>query len=294
MRQLDAELRRFAARRIVRGMLLVAVFVILLVVIVGTAKGHPARTVTFDPATGRRIGGSVSGSVPNQFGDSGEIVGFESDTRTDVGKDLADVLQGTGVALLFAGFAIGASFVGAEYNVGSLTTQLLFEPRRERVHAAKAAAVAIGSAAFALVILAVVAISMYVGSELHGVVQGIDRTFVADRVGEALRIAAAVGAGATMAYCVTLVTRRSSAGMIAFYLQYPLLYLINPAKQPFGVVSHYEPLRGLLAVVVDPAHANGTNERTIHTMAGGVALTVVSLIVIFVASGLWFRQTEVR
>ncbi len=290
MRQLDAELRRFCARRIVRGMFLVAVLIIVVVVTVGTAKGHPGRTFTVDPATGTVPTGAFSGSFDNQGG----FVVEQSDTRTNVGKDLRDALQGTGIALLFVGFAIGASFVGAEFNVGSLTTQLLFEPRRARLHAAKAVAVAIGGFTLALVIMALVAFAMYVGSEARGVMQGVDGAFVANRLGEALRISAAVGAGAAMAYCVTLVTKRSSAGMIAFYLQYPLLFILNPAKMPFGVLSHYAPLRGLIAIVVDPARVNGINERTIHTMAGGATLTIVWVVVLIAGSGFWFSRTEVR
>lgn len=299
MRQLDAELRRFWARRIVRGMFLVAVLIIVVVVTVGTAKGHPGRTFTVDPATGRQIDGSFTGppdssqGVPG-FDDQGRFVVEQSDTRTNVGKDLRGALQGTGIALLFVGFAIGASFVGAEFNVGSLTTQLLFEPRRARLHAAKAVAVAIGGFTLALVIMALVAFAMYVGSEARGVMRGVDGAFVANRLGEALRISAAVGAGAAMAYCVTLVTKRSSAGMIAFYLQYPLLFILDPAKMPFGVLSHYAPLRGLIAIVVDPARVNGINERTIHTMAGGATLTIVWVVVLIAGSGFWFRRAEVR
>ncbi len=290
MRQLDAELRRFFARRIVRGMFLVAVLIIVLVVTVGTAKGHASRTFTVDPTTGTVPTGSFSGSPDDQGG----LVVEQSDTRTNVGKDLRDVLQGTGVALLFAGFAIGASFVGAEFHVGSLTTQLLFESRRERLHVAKAAAVAIGVGAFAFAVLLIVAIAMYLGSVANGVVRGVDGTFVVDRVAEALRISAAAGAGAAMAYCVTLVTRRSSAGMIALYLQYPLLFIIEPKEMPFGLLSHYAPVRGLLALVVDPATSNGINERTIHTMAGGAVLTGAWLIVFVVGSGFWFSRAEVR
>jgi hypothetical protein len=295
VRQLDAELRRFCARRIVRGMFLVAVLIIVLVVTVGTAKGHSGRTFTVDPTTGRQIDGSISGSseAPG-FDGQGQFVVEQSDTRTNIGKDLRDVLQGTGVALLFAGFAIGASFVGAEFNVGSLTTQLLFEPRRGRVHAAKAVAVAAGSFVFALAIMALVAFAMYLGSAVHGVLVGVDSTFAVDRLGEALRISAAVGAGSAMAYCATLVTKRSSAGMIAFYLQYPMLYILNPAKMPFGVLSHYAPLRGLIAIVVDPAGVNGINERTIHTMAGGAVLTIVWLVVLVAGAGFWFSRAEVR
>ncbi|MDQ1434169.1 MAG: hypothetical protein QOF59_985 [Actinomycetota bacterium] len=299
MRQLDAELRRFFARRIVRGTFLVAALIIAIAVGVGTANGHKGTSLEYDPSTGTIIPSGESVSDPGRpfvesGNGSGTFVLSQSDTRTNIGKDLRKVLEGTGIALLFAGFALGASFVGAEFNVGSLTTQLLFEPRRWRVHGAKAAAVAIGAATLALAVMLLVALAMYIGSLLGGVVDGITATWVFHRVAEAIRIAAAVGAGAVLAYAITLVAKRSSAGMIAMFLQYPLLFLLDPAKKPFGVLSHYMPLRGLLAIAADPAGATGVNERTIHTMAGGAVLVVVWLAVIVSSSGFAFSRAEVR
>lgn len=290
MRQLDAELRRFFARRMVRGTFLLAALLIVIVVSITTAKGHKdsgefAGPLVRDPATGR---------ISQQYGDSGTFTLETNDTRINVATSLESAIEGTGVALLFAGFALGASFVGAEFNVGSLTSQLLFEPRRGRVHSAKAAGVGIGIGAVAFAVLALVAIAMYIGSALHGVLAGVDGTFVVHRLSEALRVSAAAGLGGAMAYAVTLVAKRSSAGMIVFFLQYPLLFLLDPNKKPFGVVSHYLPLRGLLAIVVDPATATGVNERTIHTMAGGVVLTLVWVVVIVGLSGVAFARAEVR
>jgi hypothetical protein len=272
----------------VRGTLLVAGLIVVISVGIATGRGHRGHGSYFDPVTGQ---------VTQQYGGSSDeptVFFGSSDTRMDVGKSLENVLKGTGVALLFAGFALGASFVGAEFNVGSLTTQLLFEPRRGRLHGAKAVAVSIGAASVGFAVMLFVALSMYVGSVAHGIVQGVDGSFVAHRLGEALRIAAAIAAGATMAYCVTLVARRSSAGIVAFFVQYPLLFLLDPKKMPFGLISHYSPLRGLLAVVIDPAGATGANERAIHTMAGGVVLTVVWVAVAVGLSGLLFARAEVR
>lgn len=63
---------------------------------------------------------------------------------------------GTGVATLLLGLALlmGATFTGADWSSGSMSNQLLFEPRRIRVWAAKAAAVMIGALAVAAVGLA--------------------------------------------------------------------------------------------------------------------------------------------
>ena len=305
MRQLDAELRRFFARRIVRGTFLIAAVIIVVVVTIGTAKGHPGSQFSLDPATGRVVDTATGrvvanksrGGIPSQFGgtdDQGRIFFGASDTRTNIGKDLANVLEGTGVALLFAAFALGASFVGAEFNVGSLTTQLLFEPRRWRVHLAKSVAVAVGAATLALAVMVFVALAMYIGSELNGVVRGLDGAFLARRIAQALRVAAVVGVGAMLAYSVTLVAKRSSAGMTTFFLQFVLLNLIRPDKMPFGPISHYAPVRGLLAIVVKHTDATGIQERAIHTMAGGVVLTAVWVVVIVAGSGFLFARAEVR
>jgi hypothetical protein len=310
VRQLDAEFRRFFARRMVRGTFLIAVFIIVLVVTLGTAKGHPGSQLSLDPATGRvtdletgRVVADKSGEFPSQFGGSdehGRIVFGESDTRTNIGKDLTNVLEGTGVALLFVSFVLGASFVGAEFNVGSLTTQLLFEPRRWRVHLAKSVAVAAGAAMLAFAVLLLVALAMYtlamyIGTELSHVVQGLDGAFLAHRTAQALRVAAVVGIGAMFAYSVTLIAKRSSAGIIAFILQFVLFNLINPTKGPFAPISHYAPIRGLIAVLVKhTTEAASVQERAIHTTAGGVALTAVWVVVIVGGSGARFARTEVR
>jgi ABC-2 type transport system permease protein len=295
MRQLSVELRRFFARRIVRGAFVLAALLVLVVVGIQAGRGRVERSQFYEYATSPPDAGfTTPEGQPTFDGPTPEIVPIVNDTRLKIGETLETALEGTGVAMLFVAFVLGASFVGAEFNVGSLTTQLLFEPRRWRVHTSKALAVAIGASGVALGVLALLTISMYVGSGLRGVVAGLDATWWSHRVGETLRIVGACGSGAAMAYAVTLVAKRSSAGIIALFLQYPLLFMINPARKPFGFVSHYMPLRGLLAIVVDPARAEGFNERTIHTMAGGLTLTLVWVVVILVVSGRIFSRAEVR
>jgi hypothetical protein len=146
----------------------------------------------------------------------------------------------------------------------------------------------------AFAVLLLVGVSMYIGSATHGVVQGVDRAFVVHRIAAALRIAAAGAVGATLAYGITLVAKRTSVAMFIFVLQFPLLSLLDPAKMPFGLISHYAPLRGLLAVVIDPTTATNTQERAIHTMAGGVVLTAVWIVGVAAGSGFVFSRAEVR
>jgi ABC-type transport system involved in multi-copper enzyme maturation permease subunit len=63
--------------------------------------------------------------------------------------------SGVGVIVVLAGLAmlIGATFVGADWASGSMSNQLLFESRRLRVYAAKAAAVLLVGLVLSLVVL---------------------------------------------------------------------------------------------------------------------------------------------
>jgi len=63
--------------------------------------------------------------------------------REDLSLQRVKEQSGVGVIVVLAGLAmlIGATFVGADWASGSMSNQLLFEPRRLRVYAAKAAAV---------------------------------------------------------------------------------------------------------------------------------------------------------
>jgi hypothetical protein len=295
VRQLDAELRRFFARRIVRGGFLIAALIVLAAVTIGTVRGKPATTQTVDkPGAFLVPPGATYVQNPDPFGGRRSFTFATSDTRTNIGKDLKNVLEGTGVAMVFVAVVLGASFVGAEFNVGSLTTQLLFEPRRTRVHVSKAAAVAIGAGVVSLLVSGLIAGSMYVGSELKGVVEGVDGAFWWGRAGDGLRVAATAALAGVMAYSVTLVTKRTSAAIVAFFVQFPLLFLIEPTSKPFGFLSYYNPLRAMLAVVSDPKRANPMFEKGISTMAGGVTLTVIWVLALVALSNLIFARAEVR
>ena len=133
-----------------------------------------------------------------------------------VGRSLEDTCCGIAILLVFVGVVLGASFVGAEFHLGSLTSQLLYEPRRWRVHLAKAATVGIGCAAFAALLCVVVAGLMLAGSELHGVVRGLDSSWWRHRGVESAARSERRRRPAIMAYSVTVVTHRTSAAIVVF------------------------------------------------------------------------------
>jgi hypothetical protein len=75
--------------------------------------------------------------------------------RQDLDLRQVNHQSGVGVIVVLAGLAmlIGATFVGADWASGSMSNQLLFEPRRLRVYAAKAAAVLLTGLVVSFVVL---------------------------------------------------------------------------------------------------------------------------------------------
>jgi hypothetical protein len=289
MRQLDVELRRFFARRIVRGAALLAVLIIVVTVTTITVRGHEAAEPEIAVTPGTLIGPDgqpVDTSISSSFG--GKV-----DTRIDVHKTLKPAIEGTGVALLLTAIVLGASFVGAEFNVGSLTSQLLYEPRRWRVHLAKSAAVLLGAFVVTFAVLTVLSVAMYLGSEAKGIVYQVDGAFWRVRFGDIFRVAAAAGCGGAMAYALTLVARRSSAAITIFMIQFPLIGIISPDNKVFGPVSKYAPVRGLLAMIHNP-RLDGDGALGITTQAAGVVLVIAWVVLLVAACGAYFGRAEVR
>jgi hypothetical protein len=286
MNQLDADLRRFFARRIVRGAILLALLIAVIAVTIPTVRGHPARN---DRTFHVQVGTGPDGTpIYESFGSTG-------DTRIAVGKSLADTLQGVSIVMIFMSVVLGASFVGAEFHLGSLTSQLLYEPRRWRVHLAKALTVAFGCAAFTALLCVFLGVLIFAGSELNGVVQGIDASWWRHRAVQLGRATGASAAAAIMAYAVAVVTRRTSAAIVVFFVMYPVIGIVRPDTAVFGPLSRFAPLRGLLSVAVDPrGKGNEGVELLTRTSAGGIALTLVWVAVLIAASGGLFARSEVR
>ena len=195
--------------------------------------------------------------------------------------------------MLFVAFVLGASFIGADFNAGSLSTQLLFVPARWRMHVSKAAAVAAGVGILTFAVLVLLSAAMFAGSEIHGIVRDVDAAWWLHRTATVLRGSAVAAVGGVLAYSMALIARKSAAGIIVFFLQYPLLFLIDPESQPFGFVSRFEPLRSLLVLLVSPARSAVTGGG-IRTTAGALFVTAVWVVVIVGLAGQVFARAEVR
>ncbi len=114
---------------------------------------------------------------------------------------------GLGVVTILMGLLmlVGTTFAGADWNSGSMSNQLLFEPRRSRVWLAKAAAVL----ALALSTSAVFLASFWGGVALLARSRGIDaRPDIPELiVASSGRAVLVIGAAAVGAYAVTMLVR---------------------------------------------------------------------------------------
>lgn len=130
-----AELLRFFSRRLLRWLSLLAV-----------AAGA--------------LGGLIS--FLNTEADAGAFGG--SANRAD----LTFVVIGASMWLIFGAWVIGASFVGAEWQKGTMTTTLTWEARRGRVMAAKFLAAATGTILWHVGLVAVLLVLLAPTYWLHG------------------------------------------------------------------------------------------------------------------------------
>lgn len=294
---LRAELRRFFSRRVMRAAFAFGIALSTLVLVIITVRSD----VTTGTVNGRQLvcnGTSDPATIP-QSSDipPGCTLEFatatvQHDRRVNIHDNLSDTIKGTGVAMVFVAFVIGASFIGAEFSAGSIGSQLVFEPRRARIVVVKALAVGIGLAILAIGVLLYIAILQGVGSSLRGVFAGLDGTWFAARSGDIGRVAAAVALAGIAAYAITVVTRRTVAAVAGLLIVGWVSAIIGSLHQ-WRWVAKYNPTSAFVAMALDFSRHNSdggdvipVRTATVSACLWAVALTVVAAIV--------FARREVR
>jgi hypothetical protein len=295
---LRAELRRFFSRRVMRGAFAfgIALSTVVLVIL----------TVRSDVTTGSEthqvfscIGGgpTVPGAVPDSTAPLDCVEELTTatvthDRRVNVHDNLSDTVEGTGIAMVFVAFVIGASFIGAEFAAASVGAQLVFEPRRARVVAVKGLAVGIGLAILSIALLLYIAILQGAASSLRGVFDGIDGAWLADRAGEIGRVAAAVALAGIAAYAITVVTRRTVAA-VAGLLVVGWVSAIIGSLDDWRWVAKYNPTSAFIAMVVNETQRTNNDSQVLTVRAATVSSIVWAIALTVVAAAIFSRR-EVR
>jgi ABC-2 type transport system permease protein len=188
---LDVETRRYLARRITRVLVLVGLIGIVLVAIL-------------------------------VFVNASDVPGEEA-KATELWKDGSDpgILDAFAMVWILFSFIVGASFVGAEWRAGVMTTLLTWEPRRARVFAAKASVAGGLGGGLVIALNIVVALALWPTFVLRGSTAGLDSDFWIGVLGVLLRGGVAGAALALVGFAVASIGRNTAAalaGVLSYFI----------------------------------------------------------------------------
>jgi hypothetical protein len=131
--------------------------------------------------------------------------------------------------LFFVAFALAASFIGAEFGTGMMTTTLTWEPRRGRVLLAKAVPAFVVLGAAVIVLLAFMAVAYIPIGALRGTTAGMSGGFWEHLTGLWLRAAGLAVFGAALGIGLATLARNTVAALGIGFLY---VAIIDP------IVSH--------------------------------------------------------
>jgi ABC-2 type transport system permease protein len=133
---------------------------------------------------------------------------------------LNEVFQGTSIPLIILGIALAASFMGAEWSAGTMTTLLTWEPRRSRVYVAKLIAAAIFTFLSAILLQILLGLALVPSALAHGSTAGADTHWFWTAAGTVTRGAIIATLGAAVGMAIGSLARNTTAAVLGtfFYL----------------------------------------------------------------------------
>jgi hypothetical protein len=280
---LATELRRFAARRAMRWLVVFALAVIALAMVILAANiDDPANTgQTRCPVTVTDSNGNVTiieGECPQQEADPFVLH-----------DELSDIIGGTGIALLLLSILLGTTFIGAEYIGNSLGGQLAFEPRRTYVYAIKALAVAIWTALITAFLLVVVCAAIFAVAQWRAEVGDLDGEWFTQRLGDIARVSLVAGAAGILGYAVTTIARRSVVAVVAFLA---LLFIVEPALT--SALDLFDGRTPVFPLIMASANDFTGDNLGIDSLAEAVAVAGTWITAIVLLGGFVFARREIR
>jgi ABC-2 type transport system permease protein len=124
-----------------------------------------------------------------------------------------EVLRPMGALLIIGAFVVGASAVGADWQVGFIPTLLTWEGRRTRVFLAKLLALA-GTVLVALVLWQLLlTLVLWPFAVMRDVTDGAGSAWLRETVGLGLRTAAVASGAAALGFAIALVGRGTAAAL---------------------------------------------------------------------------------
>ncbi len=293
MRLFGVETRRFWLRRAVRWLVLFGIAVIALVMVITAvhSKVHTgSRNIAICNGPTASTG-TLNAPPPNDC-----VISTRTgpiDDRYNLHQSLADSIRGSGVAFMLLSVVFGSTFIGADFVSGSLGGQLTFEPRRVRVFAAKAAALAVSAALVTLFLLTVVVLSLALVASTRGVVGHLDSTWYTRRAADVGRVVATCAAISTFAFGITTIARRTVAGVITFLA---LGFIVEPALS--GAVHFLQgktPIHAYIATTINLFGGQGdSGPPGFHSLGPSALVAAAWTVAVLVVAAVTFARREIR
>ena len=216
-------------------------------------------------------------------------------SRPEVGADprfpltmLPDILTGTSIPLIIAGWLLGASFIGADWRAGSITTLLTWEPRRARVIVAKVLACAVSVFVLAMALQAVLGGILSLDAVFRGTTEGVDASWWRETGGVALRAATLTSVASVVGFAVASIGRNTAAALGAGFAYIAvvenLVRGLRPGWQRWLFTDN-------AAVFITGDNVSFTFQRT---MLQALALLAVYAAALFTVSVVMFRSRDVN
>jgi ABC-type transport system involved in multi-copper enzyme maturation permease subunit len=202
--------------------------------------------------------------------------------------DLQPVLLGSSPLLAILCLLLGATFVGAEWQKGTITTALTWEPRRVRLLATKFAAIALVGLAFVVVMHLFLAAVMGVVAVLAGSTEGVNAAWARETAGFTVRVAAVGSLTAVVGCAIATVGRNTTAALGVAFVYFAVLEGLirgfRPTWQPWLLGDNAGQF--ISGEAVGPAMADKTTME--------VALTLLLYAAVFVTvATIFFKNRDV-
>ncbi|MFN2590728.1 MAG: hypothetical protein ABR518_08145 [Actinomycetota bacterium] len=259
-RLLGVEVRRYLSRRLVRvvaGLAVVGILTGAAVMFVRSHRVDSAQARAILQAAEAQRDAEVRACASGQFGirpsDVPPGLTAEQFCEQLIGPpqvfdrsfhltDVRGAILGVSGILISLALLLGASFIGAEWHHGTMTTLLTWEPRRVRVFASKIAVVAAMAFAGTVMLLALLGGLLAVVAAVRGTTVGADTTWLRGVVGIALRSATVAATAAVAGGALASIGRNTTAGLgVAFgYLAVlePLVRGLRPGWGPWLIENN--------------------------------------------------------
>jgi ABC-2 type transport system permease protein len=210
---------------------------------------------------------------------------------------IPDASRGVAIVFFLLAFAVAASFVGADWGSGSLTTLLTWEPRRGRVLAAKTIAATALLTVVVAVALALLAVVFLPVAALRGTLDGVDGSLWWTLAGIWLR-GAVLAVFASVAGAGLATITRNTAGAIGIAFGYALvldnlLGVIRGGRLRPWLLQHLLPrMVGLTAELQEPGDFGPSVRQSLTAVRPVIVLTMYGL-AIMTAAYVSFRARDV-